>query len=376
MFSDDETDEKRVVRSAKEKRYEALYANIKTIKNCKKTKDFNQMLSSFEELQKNFDKAKPIIAKEENGVTPRFFLRVLVEIEDLVNETWEDSAGRKNLSKINGKSLGALRQKIRKYIRDTHDDDVAKFRENPDADDDEQEEAGEEEGSGDDDDDFREKSVEKEVKKKKIRDDDDDDSDDWDSDTESDSSSDDDIASTSVYTREMFLKKVEDPEKARKKKEKEEKKKQEREERKLEEKRKRLARAEDGDSDDEDEGEGWTKVDKTAGKVAMFAKDAEITNELVINKLAEITAARGKKKTNRKEQIELLNELAGIGQENQLGPGIHMKIKFAIIAALFDYNPKLSDAMKPDSWEKCMKGVEELLDLLDEQVTFYINTDQ
>merc|ERR1719150_3569458 len=305
--------------------------------------------------------------KEENGVTPRFFLRVLVEIGDLVNETWEDSAGRKNLSKINGKSLGALRQKIRKYIRDTHDDDVAKFRENPDADDDEQEEAGEEEGSGDDDDDFREKSVEKEVKKKKIRDDEDDDSDDWDSDTESDSSSDDDIASTSVYTREMFLKKVEDPEKARKKKEKEEKKKQEREERKLEEKRKRLAREEEGVSDDEDEGEGWTKVDKTAGKVAMFAKDAEITNELVINKLAEITAARGKKKTNRKEQIELLNELAGIGQENQLGPGIHMKIKFAIIAALFDYNPKLSDAMKPDSWEKCMQGVEELLDLLDEQ---------
>merc|ERR1712073_33526 len=113
---------------------------------------------------------------------------------------WEDSAGRKNLSKINGKSLGALRQKIRKYIRDTHDDDVAKFRENPDADDDDQEEAGEEEGSGDDDDDFREKSVEKEVKKKKIRDDEDDDSDDWDSDTESDSIIFNDIASTGIYT--------------------------------------------------------------------------------------------------------------------------------------------------------------------------------
>jgi translation initiation factor 3 subunit C len=33
----------------------------------------------------------------------------------------------------------------------------------------------------------------------------------------------------------------------------------------------------------------------------------------------------------------------------------------------FDYNPKLSDAMKPDSWEKCMNGVDELLDLLEEQ---------
>ena len=89
LFSDDEEDEKRVVRSAKEKRwvalelrnfweiieiiirYAAIYSNIKTIKNCKKTKDFNQMLSSFEDLQKNFEKAKPVIAKEENGITPR-----------------------------------------------------------------------------------------------------------------------------------------------------------------------------------------------------------------------------------------------------------------------------------------------------------------
>jgi len=43
-----------------------------------------------------------------------------------------------------------------------------------------------------------------------------------------------------------------------------------------------------------------------------------------------------------------------------------IKIKFAIIAALFDYNPKLSDAMKPDSWEKCMAGVDALLDMIEE----------
>ena len=85
----------------------------------------------------------------------------------------------------------------------------------------------------------------------------------------------------------------------------------------------------------------------------MFSvKDAEITHELVLKKLMEIVAARGKKKTNRKEQIELLNELLTISNDHGLGPGMAIKIKFAIIAALFDYNPKLSDAMKPDSWEK------------------------
>ena len=45
--SDDETDDKRVVRSEKEKRYESLYNIIKNIKNSKKIKDFNKMLSRY-----------------------------------------------------------------------------------------------------------------------------------------------------------------------------------------------------------------------------------------------------------------------------------------------------------------------------------------
>jgi hypothetical protein len=98
-------------------------------------------------------------------------------------------------------------------------------------------------------------------------------------------------------------------------------------------------------------------------------KDAEITHEVVLKKLMEIVAARGKKKTNRKEQIELLNELLNISNDHGLGPGMAIKIKFAIIAALFDYNPKLSDAMKPDSWEKCIAGVDSLLDMMEEHET-------
>ena len=40
----------------------------------------------------------------------------------------------------------------------------------------------------------------------------------------------------------------------------------------------------------------------------------------------EIVAARGKKKTNRKEQIELLNELFNISNDHGLGPGMAIKI--------------------------------------------------
>ena len=116
-MSDDEEDIKRVVRSAREKRYEDLNKIIKNIRNSKKIKDFTKMESGFLELVKAYEKAKPVVEKEENGVTPRFFVRVLVELEEVVNEQWEDRDGRKKMSKSNAKSLGSLRQKHRKYIK-------------------------------------------------------------------------------------------------------------------------------------------------------------------------------------------------------------------------------------------------------------------
>ena len=67
------------------------------------------METSFKDLCSAHEKAKPVIAKEENGITPRFYTRILVEMEDLINETWEDTDGRKKMNKNNSKSLGALR---------------------------------------------------------------------------------------------------------------------------------------------------------------------------------------------------------------------------------------------------------------------------
>lgn len=96
----------------------------------------------------------------------------------------------------------------------------------------------------------------------------------------------------------------------------------------------------------------------------MFAKDAEIDLSLVIKKLTEIMAARGKKRTDRREQIELLHELQNVSDQHQLGPAIFVKIKFAIISAIFDYNPKVSDAMKPEYWMKLLDRMSEMLDAL------------
>lgn len=49
---------------------------------------------------------------------------------------------------------------------------------------------------------------------------------------------------------------------------------------------------------------------------------------------------------NRAAQIELLHALAAIASENNLGQGVLVKIKFNIIASLYDYNPNLAAFMK------------------------------
>lgn len=95
----------------------------------------------------------------------------------------------------------------------------------------------------------------------------------------------------------------------------------------------------------------------------MFAKDAEITPEAVLRKLSEVVAARGKKRTDRREQIELLHELLLISEAHSLGLGLRVKIKMSIISSIFDYNPKVSDAMKPEIWSKYAGFVANLLNM-------------
>lgn len=360
-FSDDEEDTKRIVRSLKEKRYEELTMTIKQIRNHKKIKDMSSLLTSFEELTRAYTKAyNAVILKEENGIAPRFFVRCLVEMEDFINDVWDDRVGRKNLSKNNSKSLASLRQKFRKYIKD-FESDIAKFRENPDLPDQEEDQKEDEVDSDESDDESEDeapavsfKKTEEKIPKvpKTEGDSDSDDSFDWGSDSESSSSSSEDEGQYQSI-RERFLKKSTDKDDDEKKEKKKERK----------EKPKKQKREEEDESDTE-----WQKVRRGVAipseKPKMFAKDAEITPEAVLRKLSEVVAARGKKRTDRREQIELLHELLLISEAHNLGLGLRVKIKMSIISSIFDYNPKVSDAMKPEIWSKLLDCIIELLDLI------------
>lgn len=364
-FSDDEEETKRVVRSTKEKRYEEITNHIKLIRNYKKIKDMSSMLSSFEDLIRAYQKALTVITKEEGGQTPRFYLRCLVEMEDFIVEVWEDRDGRKNMSKNNSKSLTTLRQKLRKYNKE-FEEDIAKFRENPDQDDDDEEEKVEEADESEEEEDrtatFKKSGSEASAPdvskfKKGVTDGDEgsESDSDWGSDSESDSESSDDEGQYQNI-RERFIKKATDKEDDEDKA----KKKEQRKERKEKERKKKR---------DEDDGEGeWETVKGGVAipseKPKMFAKDAEINIAAVLKKLSEVITARGKKRTDRREQIELLHELQIIADAHNLGPAVAVKIKFSIVSSIFDYNPKVSDAMKPEYWSKLLERISEMLDML------------
>uniref|UniRef100_A0A8C6LPC8 Eukaryotic translation initiation factor 3 subunit C n=1 Tax=Nothobranchius furzeri TaxID=105023 RepID=A0A8C6LPC8_NOTFU len=352
LLSDDEEDTKRVVRSAKDKRFEELTNLIKTIRNAMKIRDMAKCLEEFEQLCRAFLKSKNIVDKE--GV-PSFYIRLLADLEDYLNQLWEDKEGKKKMNKNNAKALSTLRQKIRKYNRD-FEAEITSYKEVN------TEilsccllhisltEGSSSESERDDEDGVSAKSF---LKKKP----------------------------EGVSEASKFLKMVNavgacvlitvnvsrtaGPDRPSIKKS---------------EKKKKIqkVRLEEEQLEGEgEEGDGpWEKVKGGVPllkeKPKMFAKGTEINTAVVVKKLNEILQARGKKGTDRAAQIDLLHALAAISNENNLGQGILVKIKFNIIASLYDYNPNLAAFMKPDMWKKCLDCIDELLDILFENNNIFI----
>ncbi|XP_017550627.1 eukaryotic translation initiation factor 3 subunit C isoform X5 [Pygocentrus nattereri] len=384
LLSDDEEDTKRVVRSAKDKRFEELTNLIKTIRNAMKIRDMAKCLEEFEQLCRAFLKSKAIVDKE--GVPP-FYIRLLADLEDYLNQLWEDKEGKKKMNKNNAKALSSLRQKIRKYNRD-FETEIANYKENPEQSAEEEEEKEEaESGSYSESEDDGEGVTAKSFMKKKpaaepapeaskflkgaaddeSESDDDDDDEIWGSDSTDSGSESEDNEGNAASLALAFLKKAQDGDRQADRK---------KEERKRRSKRKERAEEEAEEEGLEQEGGEWEKVKGgvplVKEKPKMFAKGTEINIPVVVKKLNEILQARGKKGTDRAAQIELLHALAAISEENNLGQGIMVKIKFNIIASLYDYNPNLATFMKPDMWKKCLDCIDELLDILFENSNIFI----
>ena len=114
----------------------------------------------------------------------------------------------------------------------------------------------------------------------------------------------------------------------------------------------------------EEQDDSWKQVQVGKVKMRLFEKGVEITHEVVLKKLLEVTMNRGRRATVRKDQVELLKQLRQISEENNLGVAMTIRILFDIISGLFDYNAKMLDCMKPEPWREVTSYVDEVLNLL------------
>ncbi|CAF4130632.1 unnamed protein product [Rotaria magnacalcarata] len=354
--SEDEEDVKRVVRSEKEKRYEEIEEIIKKIKHAMRIRDIGLVYECYENLIKAFDKARRVLEKDQ-GI-PRPFIKILAQMDDFVNTCWSDREWRETLTKNNSNNLSALRQKIRRYLKQgTLEKEINAYRERPDVADEEvpEREASPVHEGAESEEDEEEAAVAPE--KVKPQEDDDSASSDesWDQsdDESSDSSIDIDAPNEELYKK--FLK-SDKPEK-----EKPVKSKDAASTKRVAKQRRAEALTEqlDGDGDD---GDGGPRQD--VQKLVSFAKDEEITHEAILKKLNEVIAMRGKRGTNRRDQLECLKLLRSYAEKQNLGVGIDIKILLIQIAVSFDYHHKGNECLKPETWTRALEYIEELLTLL------------
>eukprot|EP00794_Sanderia_malayensis_P014237 gene14237-15722_t len=357
-MSDDEDDVKRTVRSQKDKRYDELQTSIRQMRNSMKIRDIAKVMTEWENLCKAKVKAKAVIEKD--GI-PNFFIKALGDLEDFVQQQWEDKESRQKLSKVNARALASLRQKLRKYNRD-FEESINDYKQNPDKYK-EEEEAEERDESGSESEDevvgkkkvsFLKATTDAEPKAKEPVFDDmmDFDSDDMFASDESDeSSSDDDLPTGGVkkLTADMFLKTEKSEAKVA---------------RKLRPDKSEKAEKKPVVADNE----GWTEVKASSHEKSrqLFPKDTEINHQAILKKLQEILAARGKKSTDRPYQVGFFKELRKISEKHNLGPALSLKISFSIMAAIYDSAPSTDTALKPDMWSCALEEMQVILVLLEQ----------
>lgn len=340
MQSDsDDDDVKRVSRSAKDRRFDALVAISNDIKNHIKNSDWSKLQEDFDSLNDALKKImKTDMVSGRKPPVPEIYVRGMITIEDFVTKTLQE---KPKLSKTNATSLNRMKLKVPKNNRQYETEiDALRATGKPSlydmtVDDD----SSDSDSESSDDDDDRVTS-----KKPKAAGDDSDDSD-FDSSSDETSDSDDDDAAgggSSFWLKKDKGDSVSAAKNVRK------------------EKKSGPVKDDLLELDDDD---GFKVVSRTKSIVREVFKPDEMTEESVDAKILEILQARGRRGTNKLEQILLIESLVPCTKSARQ----RIEVMLHLIAAKFDGIPVAKLFMPAELWRSAITDASTVIALAREQ---------
>ncbi|KAG0230050.1 Translation initiation factor 3 subunit c [Actinomortierella wolfii] len=135
--SDESEDEVRVVRSAKDKRFDEIEQAVTAMTNGQKIGDWVSVQNEFDKANKALQKAAGIIAQ--TGV-PKFYIKAVAELEKAIQAAQEkEKSATKKMNASNSKALNSMKQKVKKNNR-LYETEIAEYEKNPEGYDAEEEE--------------------------------------------------------------------------------------------------------------------------------------------------------------------------------------------------------------------------------------------